>query len=71
MKYLLVLMIALSTSTAIAAQQEQVPPKTKPVVKRVCVKIYDARQQKRIEKCRDSKIFKKKPGTPIPKQISV
>ena len=49
-------------------KKPQEPSKTKePEVKRVCIWVYDAQQKKDVEKCRVTKIFEKREGTPIPK----
>ena len=78
MKYILAsILLAVSTGVSACKQETASPVVSNPVPqeevkketesKRVCIKVYDAKQQKEVEKCRVTKIFEKKEGTPIPK----
>lgn len=76
MKYILAfLLLAFSTSVTACNTQEVTTPaepvkqeekKKEPEVKRVCIWVYDVQQKKDVEKCRVTKIYEKKDGTPIP-----
>ena len=67
MKYLIASILLAVSTGASACKVEEAPKPKEPEVKRVCIMVYDAQQKKEVEKCRVTKIFEKKEGTPIPK----
>lgn len=67
MKYLIAALLVVVSTSAIACKVDEQAKTKEPETKRVCIMAYDAQQKKEVEKCRLTKIFEKKEGTPIPK----
>lgn len=57
----------LPTNAGSVVETPPTAPKEEPSEKRVCIKTYDAKEKKNVEKCRVVKIHKKYEGTVIPK----
>ena len=82
MKPLALLLISISTCVSACNQQEtepvpQVPAAStsssaprpsadQPGEKKVCIRVYDAKEKQEVEKCRTSKVYQKHQGVPIP-----
>lgn len=67
-KIITIIALCFGTSVMACAAVPAEPPKADVTVKvkRVCIKVWDAKKQAEVEKCKDIKIREKHQGTSIP-----
>lgn len=68
MKILLLSLMMFISTNVIACKNEDPLKSTEPETKRVCIKVYDVKEKREIEKCRVIKIYRPHEATPIPKR---